>query len=131
MENMFEIASREKIRFESSKGALTIENLWDLPLQSKNGEDLDSVAKKVNKDLKETEEESFVNPSTTKSRTAQLKLDIVKYIIKTRLDENKAKLEAQDKLARRKILLEALQNKQQQNIMNMTEDQIKLELEKV
>lgn len=129
--SMFEVASREKIRFESSKGMLTVENLWDLPLQSKNGDDLDSVAKQVNKDLKETEEESFVNPSTKKNVDAQLKLDIVKHIIKVRLDENKAKLEAQEKSARRKLLLEALQNKQQQNIMNMSEEQIKQELEKV
>ena len=63
MDNLFMQATREKFRFESSKGDLSVEQLWDLPLTSRTGFDLDTVAKAVNADLKASNEESFVNAS--------------------------------------------------------------------
>jgi hypothetical protein len=50
--NIFEQATRRAIRFESAKGDLSVEQLWDLPLQSRNQFDLDTVAKTVNRQLK-------------------------------------------------------------------------------
>ena len=61
MDNLFLQATREKFRFESPKGDLSVEQLWDLPLTSRTGFDLDTVAKTVNADLKASNEESFVN----------------------------------------------------------------------
>lgn len=34
--SIFEQASRQKLRFETSAGKLSIEDLWDLPLTSNN-----------------------------------------------------------------------------------------------
>ena len=62
--NLFEIATRKKLRFPSLKGELSAEQLWDLPLSSRVGLDLDNIAKAVNKDLKAEEEDSFVKTST-------------------------------------------------------------------
>ena len=45
--NIFEQASRAKLRFDSVKGQLVTEQLWDLPLQSKTNFDLDTVAKGI------------------------------------------------------------------------------------
>ena len=54
MEQMFEKASRAKIRFETSKGSLTVEDLWDLPLTSNTGKaDLDDIARGLHSQLKE------------------------------------------------------------------------------
>lgn len=131
MEQLFETATREKYTFPSSKGELTVTELWDLPLTSKNNMDLDTVAKAINKQLKESDEESFVTATTGKSKTLQMKLEVVKYIIKVKMDENEAKRTAADKLARKKVLMEALEQKQQQEILQMTPDQIKAELEKL
>lgn len=131
MEQLFETATREKYTFPSSKGELTVTELWDLPLTSKNNVDLDTVAKAINKQLKESDEESFVTATTGKSKTLQMKLEVVKYIIKVKMDENEAKRTAADKLARKKVLMEALEQKQQQEILRMTPDQIKAELEKL
>ena len=63
--NLFEIATRAKFRFDSLKGALTVEQLWELPLQSRTGVDLDTVAKGINASLKEVAEESFVPTART------------------------------------------------------------------
>ena len=77
-ENIFEIATREKIRFETSRGEIGVEELWDVPLTSKNQFDLDNIAKAVNKKIKDQEEESFVKVKSAESNTLKLKLEVVK-----------------------------------------------------
>lgn len=89
--NIFEQASREKLRFPSIKGDLVIEQLWDLPLQTtrSNTVDLDSVARTVNADLKAVTEESFVQTRANPIKSQlTLKLDILKHIIATKQAEN-------------------------------------------
>ena len=49
---MFERAAKRKLRFTSSKGSLSVEDLYDLSLTS-----LDSIAKGVNRQLKAEAEE--------------------------------------------------------------------------
>lgn len=88
--NIFEQASRLKLRFETTKGLLSVEDLWQLSLQS-----LDTIAKAVNRKLKEVAEESFIpTPIRTNSASAelQLKLDLLKHVITTLDAETKAKL---------------------------------------
>ena len=81
--NLFEIASRKAYRFASLKGELTVEQLWQLPLTSRGGTDLDTLAKGIFKDLKATEEESFVSVNTNPRRgDLENKLEIIKHIIK-------------------------------------------------
>jgi len=65
---IFEKATQEKFRYPSTKGLLTTEQLWELPLTAKSGFSLDDVAKAVNAELKAIDTESFVatapNPAT-------------------------------------------------------------------
>jgi hypothetical protein len=129
MTNIFEQASRIKLRFPSTRGDLMAEHLWDLPLSSKSGADLDTVAKSVNAALKECTEESFVATSTSPAQALHtLRLEIVKHIIAVRLDENKAKLEAADKAAKKARLLDALARKQDASLEAMSEDEIRAQL---
>ena len=92
--NIFETATRLKVRFASPVGRLTVEDLWTLPLTSTTGKaNLNDVARTISKELKTQDEEDFVGTTTT-DPTETLKLDIVKHIISVRKDENKAKEEA-------------------------------------
>ena len=87
MDNLFLQATREKFRFESPKGDLSVEQLWDLPLTSRTGFDLDTVAKAVNADLKASNEESFVNVNNNPAVSRlQAKLEVVKAIIEVKLE---------------------------------------------
>ena len=79
----FEKAARLKLRFETTQGCLSTEELFDLNLTS-----LDTVAKKINKQLRDEGEESFL-PSTTnkKATNNNLRLEILKYIINSKVEE--------------------------------------------
>lgn len=90
---MFEKAIREKFRFVTKRGNITMEDLWDLPLSSSNGINLDTVAKHINRELKSSEEESFVI-ATKSNDVLRSKLEIVKHIIKVKMTEADAKIEA-------------------------------------
>ncbi len=123
--NIFEQASREQFRFASQKGMLSTEQLWELPLTSKSGFDLDSVAKTVNMDLKETSEESFVSVKSNPARkTLEVKLEVVKYIIAAKLEANE---KARNNLARaqeRERLTDILANKQDEALQGLSVEEI-------
>ena len=127
MKGLFEKATRLKIRFETVVGNLSVEDLWDLPLISENGgPNLDDVAKRVNKQLKEVEEESFVVKTQNRQRDLlKLKLDIVKYIINTKLEEQKAREEEAVKKAKKEKILRIIQMKEEKELMDMDLDELK------
>jgi hypothetical protein len=85
--NIFEQASRLQLTFDSSQGMLGTEHLWQLPLDN-----LNRLAKGVNKQLKAEEEEDFL-PSAANAKKLgvakllQLKLDILKHVIGVRVEE--------------------------------------------
>jgi hypothetical protein len=103
---MFEKAARLKYRFESPKGLLTVEDLWDLPLSSDTKRaNLDDIARDLYKQLKNSDDVSFVFPERKSDPTIQVKFDIVKHIIDVKLLEQEAAKKAeQNKLQKQKIM---------------------------
>lgn len=87
---MFEKASKAKYRFNSAKGLLTVEDLWDLPLTSTTTTSIDAIAKNLNQKLKDNGSESFVETKSSANEDLETRFAIVKHIIKVRL----AKVEA-------------------------------------
>ena len=68
---LFQKATRAKLRFLTVKGEVSTEGLWDMTLSgTKDGFDLDTVARATNKSIKELDEEGFVstraNPALSK-----------------------------------------------------------------
>lgn len=126
--SIFEQASRQKLRFPSLKGELTVEQLWDLPLQSKSGFDLDTIAKSVSRDLKAVTEESFVIETSPANTTLVLKLDLMKHIIAVRLAENAAAVNRAARAAERQKLLGVLADKQDESLKALTPEQIQQRL---
>ena len=127
--NIFEKASRRQLRFESTKGELTVEQLWELPLTSATRVNLDALAQAVNRELKSLDEESFVQKtSNPRKTTLQLKLDILKHIIATRVAEQDAAEQAQTKKAEREKLQEILAAKQDAALENLTVEELEARL---
>lgn len=129
MTDLFLQATRKKFRFPSSKGELSAEQLWDLPLTSRNGFDLDTVAKTVNTHLKAASEESFVVTSSNPAKTTlQEQLEVIKAIIAVKLDEAaKAKMRS-DRAAERQRLLEILDQKEDDELKGLSREEIKKRL---
>ena len=90
--NLFEQASRQKLRFKVN-GLVSVEDLWDLSLAQ-----LDTLAKDLRRQSRETEE-SFIEEKKSDS-TLELRFEIVKHIITTRLAERQARADAKDREAK-------------------------------
>jgi hypothetical protein len=91
--NIFAQATRQKLRFDTPIGKLSVEDLWDLPLTARgNKASLDSLAIELDEQLEKGKNKSFVS-GAKKDPVVQLRFDIVKNIIDTKVAENKAKTE--------------------------------------
>lgn len=110
-ENLFELAARKKFRFQTPVGDLTVEDLYDLPLISLRGNnlDLDKVARAVNEELKGVTTESFVQ-TRPDPRGAELeaKLEIVKTVIAYKQDEAERARARKAKADQRQLLNDAI-----------------------
>ncbi|MEQ4302920.1 hypothetical protein ABNF97_16240 [Plantactinospora sp. B6F1] len=122
---IFEKATREKFRYPSTKGLLTTEQLWELPLTAKSGFSLDDVAKAVNAELKAIDTESFVatEPNPAKA-TLETKLEVVKHVIAIRLAEDQSAKAAAAKKLEKEKLLAVLGRKQDAALENLTEAEL-------
>lgn len=104
---MFEKATRLALRFSSKVGHISTEDLWNLPLtaRNKNSACLDDVARAIYAEMKDHETVSFVTESTGPDNILQLKMDIVKHIIKIKLAEAQAaRTDAENKTKREKLM---------------------------
>ena len=115
MSNLFEIATRKQYRFNSQVGALSVEDLWNLPLTSTRSASLDAVAKELYSQLKE-ETVSFVTPSVSDNTVVQQKFDIVKYIIDVKVAERDAAKLASDNAAKKQKILSLIAQKQDEQL---------------
>lgn len=124
--NIFEAAVRQKLRFGTSKGALSVEDLWDLPLSSATGKvSLNEIALTLHHKLKaEFDVVSFVDDSVAKDPTTQLRFDIVKHVIDQRRKENADAATAKVRAETKQQLLSALARKRETAIDALSEDEL-------
>lgn len=121
---MFEKASRLKLRYKIGSGIVNTEDLWDLSL-----ENLDSLAKSLNKSLKEASEESFIQKKTSANSALELKFELVKFVIKTKLEEAEKVKTASEKRAKKQLLMEIIAKKELEGLSSKSADELRKELE--
>ncbi len=126
---IFEYASRNKLRIASSRGDLTVEQLWDVPLRSSDGFNLNAVAKAANEAVKAIKEENFVETIRTPAHArVEVVLEVVKHIIGVKLaDEAASKKRSENKIKREKLLT-ALAEKQDGKLSEMSERELKKQI---
>jgi uncharacterized protein YrzB (UPF0473 family) len=121
-EKMFEMAVRTKMRFPF-KGVISVEDLWDLSV-----ENLDSIFKNLNsqlKQVKEVKEESLLNTKTKEDKELDVKIEIVKYIVNIKLEEQDLRLKAKEQKEKKQKILEILSDKQAEDLQNKSVDELK------
>lgn len=97
---MYKQASKLKLRFQTTKGLLTVEQLWDLSLT-----ELDSLAVSLEETYKNSKGKSFLDKKTTRDKTIKLQFDIALDILITKVEENEAEnKKAENKEHNEKIL---------------------------
>lgn len=128
---MFEQATRLKLRFNTVRGNVTAEDLWDMPLTHSSGFSLDDLAKSLNKMVKESAEESFVVAKTSENDIIELMFEIVKYVIGKRLEEAKEKENAAEKADKKKKILAILAEKEDDSLKSKSSAALKKMLEEL
>lgn len=117
MENnkLFVIASRMKYRYPY-KGLISTEDLWDLSLQ-----DLDSIFKTLNSQLKALGEESLLVEAEDNGRGILMnKIEIIKYILRTKLETKARNEQAAINAAKRKRIMEVIASKEDAALRDMS-----------
>ena len=129
---MFEKASRAKLRFETALGALSVEDLWDLPLLSdkrRNGVCLDGLAQALSRELKESDVESFVLKQPTAEsaprRKLQLAFDVVKHVIDVRLAEQTAAENAEKARQKKQKIMEIIAGKEDEALKGSSVEELR------
>ncbi|MCP4528693.1 MAG: hypothetical protein GY833_22695 [Aestuariibacter sp.] len=128
---------RLKLRFVSQNvgGRFSIEDLYEMPLtfrrKGKNDEAyLDEIAIKLDREIKEAGELSFVKRNQVNVKT-QLAFDIVKGIIDSRIAEDDAAKAEAELRAKEKDLMEQLDRIEQREQDNKSADEVRAELEEL
>lgn len=128
MDDIFMLAARQKLRFDTPVGPLSVEDLWDLPLTStaRGRANLDEIAISLDQQVKTVgETKSFVNNATKVNEALRLKFEVVKAIIDVRREERDAAEIKQVNADKKRRILELIANKQDEELAGKSVDELK------
>ena len=123
--NIFEFAARNKIRFPY-KGLITVEDLFDLSLTN-----LDSIYKTLNKQVKQSEEESLLSTKASVDTELEVQIAIVKHIVSVKLAEKEAAEKASAKKAQKQKIMSIIATKENEALQNSSIDDLKKMLDEL
>lgn len=123
--NIFEYAVRNKVRFPF-KGLISAEDLWDLSLTN-----LDSIYKTLNKQIKQSEEESLLTTKTDVDTELEVQIAIVKYIVSVKLEEHEAREKAALKKAQKQKIMSIIAAKEDEALHNSSVDDLRKMLDEL
>ena len=123
--NIFEYAVRNKVRFPF-KGMISVEDMWDLSLTN-----LDSIYKVLNKQVKQSEEESLLKTKTSVDEELEVQLAIVKHIVSVKLAEKEAAEKAIAKKEQKQKIMSIIATKENEALQNRSIDDLKKMLDEL
>lgn len=123
MEKIFETAIRNKFRF-AFKGMISVEDLWDLRLES-----LDDIYKNLVSEKKKASEESLLQIKIKEKEELQCKINIVRYIAEVKISEMENRAKVKEKKQQKQRILEILNEKENQDLKNKSTEELRLMLD--
>lgn len=124
-EKIFEYATRNKVRFPF-KGMISVEDLWDLSLTN-----LDSIYKTLNKQVKQSEEESLLSTKASVDTELEVQITIVKHIVSVKLAEKEASERASAKREQKQKIMSIIATKENEALQNSSIDDLKKMLDEL
>ena len=115
---MFEVAVRNKFRYPY-KGVIATEDLWDLSVQQ-----LDGIFKTLKSQEKKAKEESLLDTRTPEDEILTGEIEIIKYIVNTKLEEAKQAERAKEAHDQKQKILGILAEKQDEDLRNKTPEEL-------
>ncbi len=125
VENIFEYATRNKLRFPY-KGSISVEDLWDLTPAS-----LDSIYKVLNKQVKQEQEESLLTVKQEMDSNLDVQIAIIKHIVSTKLQEREVHMKAAAMKQRRDELAAIISEKETQALKDLPVDELRKMMQEV
>lgn len=121
--NIFEVATKNKYRFPY-KGMISTEDLWDLSLTA-----LDSIYKVLNKQAKQSQEESLLKIKSKEDETLAIQIEIVKYIVSVKQNEAANKAASKERKERNQRIMEIIADKQDEALKGKSVEELQKMLE--
>lgn len=121
--NLFVVAARKKFRFESTKGMLTVEDLFDMNLTA-----LDNIALVLDEKIQKLGRKSFIQKKATSTTEIESQLEIVKFVIETKQTEAEESKARAAKEAQRAFLLSLKEKKQMEKLESLSLEDIDKQL---
>lgn len=112
--SIYKEALRKNIRFEF-KGLRSTEELWDLTV-----EQLDSIFQILNVRRKALSEESLLSTQTAEAAELDLKIEIIRDVVATLLQEKADRENAAAKAAQKQKVLNAIARKKEDELGNLS-----------
>lgn len=109
--NNFKEATKQGLRIQTSKGLLSVEQLWTLTLT-----ELDALAVSLQEEHEKSAKKSFLTKSSAKDKIAKLKFDTVLEILNDRSDEAQAASEALEIKEHNQKILQLIADKQDESL---------------
>lgn len=117
---MYKEGIRKKLRFTTSKGNLTIEQLYDLSIN-----ELDTLAVTLDGEYENSKQKSFVVKRSSKNKDIKLAFDIVLDILNTKLEEAEEAKNAAERKANNERIFEIIASKEQKALENKSIAELK------
>lgn len=122
--DLFKEATKKKLTYATKQGAITTQDLWDLPLKSAKGACLDDLARSLNAQLKAQADESFVDDTPKTNGDTKLAFDVVLEVIASKKAEAAAKASQEANKAERSRLLEIIAAKKDESLRNLSLEEL-------
>lgn len=117
---MYKKASKLGLRFKSGRGLVNVEDLWVLSLT-----DLDKMAITIDTFLEAGKKKSFISQKAKEATSEVLRLEILKDVISTRLEEKAIKKLASEKKAQYSRIKELIAQKEDAALGEKSADELK------
>lgn len=120
--DIFGKAVHQKLRFESQRGLLSTEDLFDLPMTGPVS--LNSVAIAASRAIEEVGGENFVSSAAPVSPALKLRLKIVKAVIAERQALAAKRLEREKKAKQKDLILDLINEKDNEELRGKSREEL-------